>query len=80
VRMFFRWVNSTLLGHIAYYGSLFAVSESATSIYLNFTEDTLTLSWAIFTVIGCAFLGVMGAVVIWFVITLPRIKRKASKQ
>jgi hypothetical protein len=75
VKRFFRWVNSTLIGHIAYYGSLFAVTESVTSIYLNFTQHTLTLIWAIFTVIGCAVIGVMCAVIIWFVITLPRIRR-----
>jgi hypothetical protein len=43
MKKFFRWVNTTLLGHIAYYGSIFTVTFSATSIYLNFTERTLTV-------------------------------------
>jgi hypothetical protein len=75
VKKFFRWVNSTLLGHIAYYGSIFTVAFSVTSIYLNLTQHTLTLSWALFTVLGCAAIGVVSAIIIWFVISLPRMKR-----
>ena len=72
-------MNSTLIGHIVCYGSAFTVSESITSIYLNFTQHTLTLSWAILTVLGAAVFGVVCSVIIWFVITLPRIKRKGAK-
>jgi hypothetical protein len=75
VKKFFRWVNATLPGHIAYYGSIFTVAFSAASIYLNFTQHTLTLSWAFFTVLGCAAIGVVSAIIIWFVISLPRMKR-----
>ncbi len=75
MKKFFRWVNSTLLGHIAYYGSIFTVAFSVTSIYLNFTQHTLTLSWALFTVLGCAVIGVVSAIIIWFVISVPRMKR-----
>jgi hypothetical protein len=75
VRRFFRWVNSTLLGHIAYYGSIFTVAFSVTLIYLNFTQHTLTLSWALFFVLECAVTSVVTAIIIWFFISLPRMKR-----
>ena len=76
---FFRWVNSTLIGHIVCYGSAFTLSELITSMYLNFTQHTLTLSWAILIVLGAAVFGVVCSVIIWFVITLPRIKRTSVK-
>jgi hypothetical protein len=75
VKKFLRWVNSTLLGHIAYYGSIFTVAFSVSSIYQNFTQHTLTLSRALFIVVGCAVVGVACAIIIWFAISLPRMKR-----
>lgn len=75
MRRFFRWVNSTLLGHIAYYGFIFTVAFSVTLIYLNFTRHTLTLSWTLFIVLECAVTSVVTAIIIWFFISLPRMKR-----
>jgi hypothetical protein len=80
LKSFFKWANSTLVGHIAYYGSLLAASEAATSIYLNIKQRTLTLSLAIFTVLGCAVIGVLCAVAIWFAVTLPRIKSREKNR
>ena len=78
LRPFFRWVNSNLKGHIVYYGSVFTVAFSATSIYQNYTEQTLTLRWAIFIVVVCALMSVVCATIIWFFITSPRLKRDTS--
>ena len=78
MKKFFRWVSSTLLGHIAYYGGLLALVESITLLYLNYVQHTLTPSWAIFVLLICTLMGFVSAIIIWFVITLPRLNRRKN--
>ena len=75
---FFKWVNTSLLGHIAYYGALLTLVESLTLLYLNYVQHTLTPSLAIFVVLLCTLTDFVSAIIIWFVITLPRINRRKN--
>ncbi len=75
---FFKWVNTSLPGHIAYYGALLTFVESITLLYLNYVQHTLTPSWAIFEVLLCTLMGLVSAIIIWFVIALPRINRRKN--
>ena len=72
MKTFLRWANSTLLGHGAYYGGLFALAESITGLYLNYIQHTLTATWATFVVLVCAIMGTVCAVLIWYTMDLPR--------
>jgi hypothetical protein len=76
VTSFLKWVSGSLFGHVLFYGLLFTITLSPTFIYLNYVQESLTLSWAIYVVIVCVILGSVGGFLIWSTITLPRLKRR----
>jgi hypothetical protein len=76
ITAFLKWASTSLVGHVLLYGLAFTLFLSPILIYLNYVEQTLTLSWAIFVVVVCAVLGAVGGLLIWSTITLPYIRRR----
>jgi len=75
-RAFFKWLGTSLMGHVLFYQLIFAVPIMATFLYLNYSDGTLTTAWAVHIVLVSAVIGAMVAAGIWYVITLPQIKRR----
>jgi ABC-type transport system involved in cytochrome c biogenesis permease component len=74
-KAFMKWVSASLIGHVVLLELIYAIPFMFTFIVLNYSQGTLTAAWAAYIVIGSVALGAIGAVFIWFTITLPRIRR-----
>jgi hypothetical protein len=72
---FIRWCARSLKGHLVLFGFTFGVVMSAVFLWLNWTQGTLTVSWALL-VVGYSFVGgVIGGALVWYRITRPRMLR-----
>ena len=70
--------GTSLWGHVIFYEVVFSLPIAATFLYLNYSDGTLTTSWAGHIAIVSAAFGAMVAVGIWYTITLPRLKRRGN--
>ena len=79
IRKFFKWCALSLLGHIVLFALTFTVPMLVAGLTLNYVEGTLTWDWvpyiALYSVLG----GFAMAVIIWFVVTSPLLRRKGIR-
>ena len=71
---FIRWSRKSAVGHIALCEAIGLIPLSALCIELNYSEGTLTYSWAIFCVFVCACGMVILGLLNWFTIVKPRAR------
>ena len=76
---FFKWASSSLLGHVALTESLFSLPLFLVFLDMNYDDGTLTLAWALYMALIWALLGLVGAALVWYTISLPLIKQRKDK-
>lgn len=76
---FFKWGSSSLLGHIVLSEVFFTTPLSIMFFYSNYTEGELTVSWALYIAFMGALLGVVGAMLLWYLVSLPLIKERGGR-
>jgi hypothetical protein len=77
---FFKWASFSLLGHIALIELFFSLPAFLVFLDLNYDQGTLTLSWALYIALIAALLGVVGAALVWYTISLPLIKQRKDRR
>ena len=77
-KAFLKWVGTSLIGHVLFYQLILAIPILATFLYLTYSDGTLTAAWSVYIVVVSAVFGVMVAAGIWYMITLPQIKRRGK--
>ena len=73
---FIAWASTSLSGHVALFEIVFGLPMAVLMIFLNYTDGTLTIGWAMWIVGSCAAISIVLAIAIWTTLTLPRIRRK----
>jgi hypothetical protein len=71
-----EWVRQSALGHVLFLEVIGALPISTIYIVLFYMDGTLTFGWAIYTffaTIGCLALA---ALMYWFVLTRPRLRKR----
>jgi hypothetical protein len=76
---FFKWASFSLLGHVALSEVIAALPFFLVMLFLNYSEGTLSLEWALWIFGVSVVMGVVGAVLIWYTISLPLIKRRNNE-
>jgi len=79
LRTSIEWASSSALGHIASIGSIFSFVEIAAFLIPDYLDGTLTLARALYLVVVFVSLGVAVALLTWYTVTLPLIKRRKSR-
>jgi hypothetical protein len=69
VRKFAKWASSSLVGHIVLFQICGALPMFILFMYLNYSEDTLTLSWAIWIAFVAECFGIFMALLMWFTLS-----------
>ncbi len=72
---FIDWTKSLALGHVVLFGVPFLVAESLVFSVLSYLDHGLTAFSLLKIFLVAGSMGVLGALAVWYVITLPRIKR-----
>ena len=70
-----RFLSRSLLGHVVLFEIIFGLPAIISGLFSNSAEGTLTAEFAIEMVLEVAALTAIGACAIWYVVTLPLIKR-----
>jgi hypothetical protein len=71
---FLVWASNSLTGHVAFFNLIFGLPMDVLFIYLNYTQGTLTPTWALWIVaLGIAG-SILVAILVWTTITLPRLR------
>ena len=79
VRAFLTWAWSSARGHVAFFSIVFSVPELLLSLTENYSEGTLTVSWALYSAVAVFALGAILALLIWYTITRPYRRRLANR-
>ena len=77
---FFKWASSSLLGHVALVEVFCSVPLCAVLLDSNYADGMLTVAWALWIVCISCLAGGVGAVLIWYTISLPLIKQRKDKR
>jgi hypothetical protein len=73
---FLKWASSSFFGHVVLCELLFSLPLALVFMDLNHADGKLTPSWAFYLVVVWALLGMVGAALVWFTISLPLLKRR----
>jgi hypothetical protein len=68
--------SSSLMGHVALFESFFSLPLSLIFLRINYLEGTLTPLWALRVILVSAVGGVIPALVLWYTVTSPLVKRR----
>ena len=71
---------SSLLGNVILCELFFAVPMFVLFSWLNYSEDSLTPTWALWIALVCILLGALMALIFWYCLFLPLIKRRQSEK
>jgi len=74
---FLKWASSSLVGHMVLIGVPCWVAGFLSLSLANYFEGTLTITWALGTLVESAVAGAAVATLVWYTMTLPRIKEIA---
>jgi hypothetical protein len=77
---FFKWASSSLIGHVALTEIFFSMPLFLVFLDANYDDGTLTLAWALYMALIWALLGVVGAALVWYTISLPLIKQRKDRR
>jgi hypothetical protein len=73
------WASSSLRGHVVLFELFVALPNWVLLSMANYSEGTLSLNWSAHIAFYCLLGGASVAVLFWFTITSPWLKRKARK-
>jgi hypothetical protein len=73
---FLRWCSSSIAGHLVLVGLPFFAAEMIVGLLSNYYEGALTASWAVHIASVCAAGAFAVALLVWYTITRPLLKRK----
>jgi hypothetical protein len=76
---FLKWMATTLTGHMVLYMLAMSIVPIPVFMYLNYSQGTLTFTWATFIVIIGLIAGAALGVFCWYTIQLPFINRRNGK-
>lgn len=76
---FLRWASTSALSHVVLLGGGFFIAETILFLVLYYRDGTLTISFALEIAIASFILGCVGALLFWYAVTLPRIRRLKSE-
>ena len=74
-KSFLKWASHSLFGHVVLIQIVWSPIMSILFLWLNYSDGTLTPVWALYTVIVASFSGVILAILFWYTVSLPFIKR-----
>jgi hypothetical protein len=69
-------VTSSLRGHIVLSEVLFSLPLFLVFLFQSYFDGALTLEWGIYLAVLWAASGVLGAVCLWYLVSLPLIKSR----
>jgi hypothetical protein len=72
----FKWIASSLFGHLVLAEILFSVPGFLESMSRSDFEGPLTIEWVLWSAFVWCSLGALGAVVFWYAVTSPLINRR----
>ena len=75
-----RRAGSSLAGHIALAQIGWSLPMAALFLYLNYKQGALTFEWALWIVFISSVLGLAWAIVMWYVATLPRLRKRSNNR
>jgi hypothetical protein len=73
---FLKWASASAFGHVVLFGTVFLVGEFLAFSLLFLIRGTLTISMVLRLIAVLAPLGIIGGLLVWFTVTLPRIRRR----
>ncbi len=76
IRKFLKWCVSSLVGHVVLFVLTFSIPMLIAGLTLNYVEGTLTWDWAPYIALYSVLGGFAVAVIIWFAITAPLLRRR----
>jgi hypothetical protein len=74
-----QWAAGTLLGHVVASAVGFSLPLCIVFLDLNYQEGTLNPAWALWIVSMTGLLGLVFAVLFWYSVTRPLIKRRNDR-
>jgi hypothetical protein len=76
---FFKWGSSSLKGHLVLFELFFSIPLLVTFLVSDYSDGTLTIGWAIWSVFVWAIAGAAVAVAFWFTVSSALIKNRRDK-
>ena len=76
---FVVWARQSALGHVALSEVIGFVPLSLVFLGLDYSDGTLTLDWALYTIFMSFVCMSVGGLLCWFTLTKPMIKRAADR-
>jgi hypothetical protein len=73
------WAARSLKGNLMIGLILFGLTMTLLGIHLNFTEGTLTGSWALYCVFYGELAGAVSGLLLWYTFTRPLLQKNAGK-
>lgn len=72
--------SSSLTGHIALVEAVFSLPLFLYFLAKSYAHGTLTISWGVYLAVVGASLGVVGAAIVWYAVSLPLIRRQGGER
>ena len=69
----------SLIGHVVVYHVAFTLPMSALFLYWDYSDRTLTVGQALRTIALSSVFGLVVAILIWYTITLPLLRRAGRR-
>jgi hypothetical protein len=73
---FFKWASFSLIGNIALSELLFSLPLLIAFTFMSSRDGTLSLALFGYAIVICALGGVVFALIMWFMVARPLIKRR----
>ena len=73
--MTLKWFASSLLGHIVFFGLIFSLPALLYGLISNYGDRFFTPAFALEMALEVLAIGALAAAAIWYVVTLPIIRR-----
>ena len=70
-----KWACATLAGHLMILGSMWSIVEFVVLDYQSVRSGTLSAHWALHNATGAVALGAVFAMLFWFLVTRPLLRR-----
>jgi len=74
-----RLAASSLLGHVVGFALLYSVPPCVTFLAMSYNERTLDAPSALWIVSVCGLTGIIVAMLFWYIVSRPLIKRRKDR-
>jgi hypothetical protein len=74
----FNWCCSSLLGHVVLMQMCFSLPLLLFFLPTIYLQGNLTVAWALYMAVVFMILGAVCAVLFWYTVTLPLMKRRGK--